>query len=104
MSKKNRPGAGLTSQQIQQQFMEVCTKLGQEIANQDRAIKNQATLRKAQYELEEAFLHQARLEQEAAQAKARDDKRKSDAAGAQALKDPAHTARNEEGIPTTPPT
>lgn len=69
MSKKIEYKEGnKTSAQLQQEFNDVCFKLGQEIGNERRALTNQDVLKERQEELEKAFYAAVVREQEAAAA------------------------------------
>lgn len=77
--------AGKTSTQLQQEFNDVCFKLGQEIGNERRAITNQEVLKERQEELENAFYTAVTREKEAEEAKkAKELKKSAPAAVAQA--------------------
>lgn len=71
MSKKLKYQSSLTSQQLSQQFNEVCYKLGLEISKERNALKNQDVLREQQEEIETAFAAAVTREQESAAAKKR---------------------------------
>lgn len=77
MSSKNRNALkSLPSAQLQQRFMELCTRYGQEAQNETRAQQAQVDIKKDMDETEAAFIISAQREKEAAQAKANDEARK----------------------------
>jgi len=68
---KRKNFEGRSSQQIQQEFNEVCFRLGQEIGNERRARDNQALLQDRQEALEKAFSAAVQREQEVEKQKAK---------------------------------
>lgn len=57
-----------TSTDIQEEFNQVCFKLGQEIGNERRAQENQETLKQRQKDLEQAFFNAQQKEAKKAMA------------------------------------
>lgn len=99
MSKKLKYAKQGTSQQLQQEYFQICTKLGQAIYAETEAQQQQAELREEQETVAEAFKAAVTREQDLLAAKTKadlqkkmsEDKASSNGAGTASVEAPATT-------------